>query len=538
MPQVMEDPKSGGFDVERILDIVRRRHLQFLIPLLLGWAIVWGASWVLPPRYEASTTILVSQPTMPDTYVQPNITDDWQTRLESIKQQILSQTRLLMIIDKLHLYQSSGSNLTDDDKVKQMRNDIDVELDRDPSRMNISAFVISYSAGDPELAQRVAGELSNLFINENTKVRQEQSEGTTQFLQQQLADARASLAAQDAKVQQFQAQHGGTLPSQEQSNLQILAGLQTELQNDQDALNTARQQRAYQQAMMQQERTNASKAQAASSSQGGGIGTADLATVNEQLDRLRAQLADLSSRYTDEYPDVQVLKNQIAKTEVMRDNLLAAAKASAGKTPKAPAVVSDLEMSGPAQQIQSQLQANQMEITNRENAITELKSRISEYQGRLNAQPTTSQQLSDLTRGYDQSKSNYDDLLRKVQESQMATSMERLQQGERFTVLDPPTLPTKPSFPNRLKFCAIGIAAGLAFGLFVAGGLEFLDGRMHSEKDIKALLPMTIISEVPAIVTASDEHKKKRRLVLGWATTVIVAATILTGSIISFLNQS
>lgn len=290
--------------------------------------------------------------------------------------------------------------------------------------------------------------------------------------------------------------------------------------------------------MMQQERANASKAQAAGSSQGGGIGTADLATVNEQLDRLRAQLADLSSRYTDEYPDVQVLKNQIAKTEVMRDNLLAAAKANAGKAPKAPAVVSDLEMSGPAQQIQSQLQANQMEITNRENAITELKSRISEYQGRLNAQPSTSQQLSDLTRGYDQSKANYDDLLRKVQESQMATSMERLQQGERFTVLDPPTVPTKPSFPNRLKFCAIGIAAGIAFGLVVAGGLEFLDGRMHSAKDIKALLPMTIISEVPAIVTASDEHKKKRRLVLGWATTVIVAATILTGSIISLLNQS
>jgi polysaccharide chain length determinant protein (PEP-CTERM system associated) len=536
MPRVTEDPRSGAFDVERILDIVRRRHLQFLIPLFLVWALVWGASWILPPRYESSTTILVSQPTMPQDYVQPNITDDWQTRLESIKQQILSQTRLLMIIDKLHLYQNSGANLTDDEKVDQIRKDIDVELDRDPARMNISAFVISYSAGDPQLAQRVAGELSNLFINENTKVRQQQSEGTTQFLQQQLEEARASLSAQDSKVQQFQAQHGGTLPSQEQSNLQILAGLQTELQNDQDALNTARQQRAYQQAMMQQERANAGKAQGGSS-QGGGLGIADLATVNEQLDRLRAQLADLSSRYTDEYPDVQVLKNQIAKTEVMRNNLLAAAKAKPSSPPKATAV-SDLELSGPAQQMQGELQANQMEITNRENAIAELKSRIGEYQGRLNAQPSTSQQLSDLTRGYDQSKANYDDLLRKVQESQMATSMERLQQGERFTVLDPPTVPTKPSFPNRLKFCAIGIAAGLAFGLIVAGGLEFLDGRMHSEKDIKALLPMTIISEVPAVVTTLDEHQKKRRLVLGWATTVIVAASILTGSIISFLNKS
>ena len=165
MPQVAEDPRSQGLDIERLLGIVRRRHLQFLIPLFLGWAVVWGASWILPPRYESSTTILVEQPTMPQDYVQPNISDDWQTRLESIKQQILSQTWLLMIIDKLHLYQNSGANLTDEEKVDQMRKDIDVELDRDPARMNISAFVISYTAGDPQLAQRVTGELSNLFIS-------------------------------------------------------------------------------------------------------------------------------------------------------------------------------------------------------------------------------------------------------------------------------------------------------------------------------------------------------------------------------------
>jgi polysaccharide biosynthesis transport protein len=542
MPQVTEAPKSERLDIERILGIARRRHLQFLIPLLLGWLVVWGASWILPPRFESTTTILVEQPTMPQDYVEPNISDDWQTRLESIKQQILSETRLLMIVDRLHLYQNSGANLTDDEKVDQMRNDIDVELDRDPSRMNISAFVISYKAGDPQLAQRVTGELSNLFINENSKVRQQEAEGTTQFLQQQLEDARTSLSTQDAKVQQFESQHGGTLPDQEQSNLQILAGLQTELQNEQDALNSARQQKTYLQATLEQERLSASKMRISSPDGSISPGTTDLATVNEQLDRLRAQLTDLSSRYTDQYPDVMVLKNQIAKTEAIRDNLIAAAKVKSKNPTKQPSAgdpeTGDAELSGPAQQIQSQLQANQLEITNRENAINELKSRINGYQARLNGEPQTAQQLADLTRGYDQSKANYDDLLKKDEESQMATSMERLQQGERFTVLDPPTLPTKPSFPNRLKFCAMGIAAGLALGLLVAGGLEFLDDRMHSGKDIKALLPMTVISEVPAVVTAMDERKRKRRLLLGWATTVLVAAAILSGSIFSLLNNS
>jgi capsular polysaccharide biosynthesis protein len=179
-----------------------------------------------------------------------------------------------------------------------------------------------------------------------------------------------------------------------------------------------------------------------------------------------------------------------------------------------------------------------MEITNRENAVTELKARINEYQGRLNAEPVAEQQLTDVTRGYDQSKANYDELLKKKDESAMATSMEELQQGERFTILDPPTLPTTPDFPNRLKFCAMGLGAGIALGFAVAGAFEFLDDRIYSGKEIKALLPMAIISEVPECVTSTDERNTKRKLVLGWVTTAFVAVAILAGSIVSILTAT
>lgn len=99
-----DEKSSEGFDLQRYLGIVRRRHLQFLIPLFLGWALVWGASWVLPPTYRSGTLILVEQPTMPKDYVTPNVNDDLQDRLRSITQQILSRTRLLHIIEQLNLY--------------------------------------------------------------------------------------------------------------------------------------------------------------------------------------------------------------------------------------------------------------------------------------------------------------------------------------------------------------------------------------------------------------------------------------------------
>jgi polysaccharide chain length determinant protein (PEP-CTERM system associated) len=542
MPEILENQESERPDIQRLFGIVRRRHLYFLIPLFLGWLIVWGASWVLPPSYKSSTLILVEQPTMPQNYVLPNINDDLQARLESIKDQILSRTRLLTIIDKLSLYGGTQSAASADDLVARMRKDIDVELVRDPQRQNISAFRVSYSARNPHVAQQVTGQLTNLFITENLKVREQESAGTTSFIEKQLEDARASLSEQEAKVRQFEAQHEGDLPTQEASNLQILAGLQAQLQGEQDALNTAKQQRVYLQAMLAEERAAQSKMRPPGGDQTGLSGTTDLATIDQQLDKLRGQLADLSSRYTDQYPDVQRLKDQIAKLETTREHFIAAMKQQASEPKQqsngtAPSGAADPTMSATARQLQGQLQANQLEITNRESAIDSLKGRISEYQGRLNLEPGTEQQLADLTRGYDQSKANYDDLLKKKDQSVMATSMEQMQQGERFTMLDPPSLPSKPDFPNRLRFCGIGLAVGLVLGLVVAGGLEFSDDRLHSEKEIKSLLPIAVISEVPEMVSPLDERNTKRKLALGWATTAFVFATILVGSVFSFLHN-
>ena len=348
----------------------------------------------------------------------------------------------------------------------------------------ITAFNIYYSARDPHVAQQVTGELTNLFINENLEVRQQQSEDTTRFLESQLETARQSLAEQDAKIREFKGEHEGELPTQQASNLQILAGLQSQLENEQRALNTAQQQRVYLQTLINQYRTLQGTSRTADGAPTG------LPAIDQQLDRLKSQLAELSAHYTDRYPDVQNLKSEIAKTEKMRDELIADLRNKANSSqPEGVTVAHDV--TDPAQnsgmlQLQGQLQANRAEITNREQAIADLKVRINDYQARLNDEPTREQQLADLTRGYDQSKANYDDLLKKKNESAMATSMEQMQKGERFRMLDPPSLPLKPDFPNRLKFCGIGLGVGLALGLVVAGGFEFMDDRLHSEKQIKS----------------------------------------------------
>jgi polysaccharide chain length determinant protein (PEP-CTERM system associated) len=530
--EVSEEQNAKGLDIQRYLSLARRRHMHFLIPVLIGWLAVWSAGWILPATYKSATLILVERPTMPKNIVEPNINEDVQDRLQSITQQILSRTRLLLIIDKLHLYDGGRKTLTPDDKVERMRTDIGVELVHDAHNEEITAFRISYSAHDPHVAQRVTSELADLFIDENLKVRQQESEDTTKFIENQLENARTTLAEQEARVREFEGKHEGELPAQQASNLQILSGLQAQLQTEQDALSNAKQQGVYLQSLIEQYRAFRNSPRTADGA------PTDLPAIDNQLEKLKSKLADLSTHYTDNYPDVRNLRAEIAKTEKLRDDLQAGLKsASKGAKQADDGAAVGNAGSSPLLQQESQLRANQAEVKNREQAVASLKLRVNEYQGRLNQEPASEQQLADLTRGYEQSKANYDDLLKKKDASEMATSMEHMQQGEHFRPLDPASLPLKPDFPNRLKLCGIGLGVGLALGLVVVGGFEMMDDRLHSERGIKELLPVSIISEIPVVLVPAEEQGYKERRMLGWAMAAIVAATILAGSAFSYLHE-
>ena len=318
-----EEKPGEGINLQQYVDVIRRRHMYFLIPFFLGWLVVWSASWVLPARYKSGTLILVEQPSMPKDYVTPNVTDDLQARLQSITQQILSRTRLLHIIDELNLYADQRGRLNPDELVERMRKDIEISLVFDDRHVVITSFNIYYSSSDPHLAQQVTGELTNLFISENLELRQQKSEDTTKFLEQQLETARQNLAEQEEKVRVYKDQHLGELPSQLTSNVQILSGLQSQLQSEEDGLNSDRQQNAYLESMLQQSRA------LQRTSKSGDNTPVGIPALDQELEKLRAQLADLSSHYTDRHPDVRKLKDQIAKTEKMREKALADLKAGA-----------------------------------------------------------------------------------------------------------------------------------------------------------------------------------------------------------------
>jgi polysaccharide chain length determinant protein (PEP-CTERM system associated) len=526
--------------LEEYWTIALRRRWWILLPLFLAWACVWGLSWFLPSTYQSEALILVEQQKVPDQYVVPNVTNNLQGRLESLTQQILSRTRLQATIDRFHLYSSSHVLIgggKSGDAVEQMRNDIKLELVETPGRPGeFTAFKMRYSAGSPQLAQQVNSELTTLFIEENVKAQKELSENTTAFLDSQLADARANMETQEAKVAAFKAKHLGELPTQLESNVQILSGLQNQLQNAQQSLDAAKQQKLYLESLLQQYQS----AQAGLRTASGDSIVTPLQALDKDIQDMRVSLQGLQSRYTEVHPDIVALKTRIAKAEKLRKQTESEIAANQ-KDPRTTTVV-DTEGIGEAKggaptsmmQVQSQIKANQMELLNDQQRVRDIESQISAYQGRLNSTPVTEQELTNISRGYEESKLNYTSLQQKQMQSQLATSLEHQQQGEQFHVIDPPSLPSKPSSPNHLWLSLGGLAAGICLGLGLVAALELTDVRVRQEKDLEDIIRVRVLVGIPRLNTPREDHVRvlKKWTELGAAVALVLL--MMLGNLYSF----
>lgn len=503
---VAEAPNWGKY-----WQLLCRRRWFLALPAFTIWLSVWAGSWFLPAVYRSETLILVEQQKVPEQYVISNVAADLQQRLQNMTQQILSRTRILRIMDQFNLYSKEQKRLTSDELVERMRKDISTELVQDPNRRgDVTAFKVSFLSHDPHMAQQVTNQLSSLFIEENLKVRQQQSENTTEFLNIQLREARDNLAKQEAKVKDFKSRYLGELPGQVQSNVQILSGMQSRLEQEMEALGHAKQQSVYLESLLGQWKSLQTNLQ-----MGKGTSIQPPPVIEQELNRLRGQLADLSAHYTDRHPDVRKLKDQITKTEKMKKQLeanLQAAKIN-------PVAQDDSHSSGyaepqafsPMMDVESQLKANRLEVENRQQSIEALEKQIDSYQGRLNTTPLREQQLADLTRDYDQSRKSYEQLLAKRDQSEMATDLEKRQQGEQFRVLDPANLPQKPYSPNRLKLNLVGLVAGLVFGISALAVAEVKDDRIYSKEDFKNILTAPVLAEIQSLPTPEEKRHQARQ---------------------------
>jgi polysaccharide chain length determinant protein (PEP-CTERM system associated) len=467
-------------NLEDYASILKRRWWLIVIPALILPIITYGISHLVQPRYVSQTLVLIEQQKVPDSYVKPVITEDLSGRLASMKEQILSRSRLEPIIERFSLYGTSKMSM--DDRIDAVRKNIAIK----PIQSTIAGanglpgFYISYQASEARTAQLVCGEITSLFVNESISDRTASAEGTTAFLQAQLADAKSNLDDQDSKLARFQEQNSGSLPDEQSANLNMLNSLNTQLDATTQSLGQLQQNKSYEEAMLAQ--------QTAQNSTTAG-GTVAPQTQQVELESLLSQEADLTSRYTDDYPDVVTVRRKIKELRAQMAKAPAHAAISASSAPSRNDSLS-------VQQLRAQLRGIETAILQKEHQQAQLQSQIRGYQARIQSTPAVQEQFKNITRDHATAQQFYDDLLGKMNQSKMATDLEKRQQGETFKVMDAPNLPEEPTFPNRLVFVLGGVVGGLILGTLIVALIEYRDTAVRSERDIWAFTKLPTLAVI------------------------------------------
>ena len=447
------------------LEIPLRRWRLVLLPFVLIVTAALVASQLLPKKYRSSTFILVESEKVPEYILPRTVAERAERRLQSIRQEILSRTRLERVIRETDPYPGSVDRVPMSDLIDRIKTATEIAV-----RGN-DAFSIEYVHTDPRKAADVVNRLASLFIGESTLARGQQVEDANTFIGAQLEEARRNLELKEEAVRRYKETRMGTLPEQSAANISALQGLQMQHQALGDDLRAAL------------DRQGVLEKQLADVRRGIAAGTV-VGDPLAEISRLKSQLASLRTRYTDEHPDVQETMRRLASLE---------------KALSVPAPSGAAEDDSAVATAQAQLDQARHEAAVLQQKRDEMGQRIAALQGRIDMAPRTEQELSTLTRDFANLREHYLTLLNKQLDAQMAAKLEQRWKGEQFRIIDPAFVPERPFFPNTMVFLAAGIVLGLVAGIGTAVLVELLDHSFSSLTDVEATLPYPVLAVIPFI---------------------------------------
>ena len=487
------------------LAMVRRRLKVILIPALIAPVTGFLISYVLPPRFQAQSTVLVEGQKVPDNYVAPVITSDFAQRVQSLSQEVVTPNRLRPLLQSL--------GYTKPEEQAKIIGDIQQNLQvqpvittmsqaaqaspaahRKPSASDepLPGFNVIYTDKDASRSQKICNAMTSAIVDENLRSRSEVAQSTTDFLSRQVGDAKTALDEQDAKLAAFKKQYLGQLPTDVDNNMRILMSLNSQLDATTQTLNRAQQDRAYTESMLAQQIAVWKASQSATNPQ----------SLEQQLSQLQGQLLQLQARYTDDYPDVIKTKADIAEVQKkLKEVKAAAAAGSADTSDKANA-------EEPPEIRQLRLQIHQYQEVIEQSAADQkkLQAQINVYQSRTAMSPNVEEQFKLLTRDNDNAQAFYKDLLAKKSAAGLGTSMENQQEGEQMQIAATASLPEDPNFPNRVLCAEVGSFTGLAVGIGLAIWRRFRPPVSPSDVSISnEVNPPTDATDAP--ITSAAPHR-------------------------------
>jgi succinoglycan biosynthesis transport protein ExoP len=463
-----DDPGDDSFhwsQVRHFLHAPLRRPFIVLGPWAAIFLLSFASLFVLPKKYMSSALVLVESEKVPESFIAKVATRDPSSRLEAVRPEILSRTRLERVLQETQPYPALGKNAG----VDAMRRAIFINVSGN------DGFTITFYHRDPLKAQEVTDRLARLFIDETIKSREQQVEGAVDFLMTQVKDSRTELESKDEAVRRFKEAHMGKLPSQLETNVATMQMLQREMQTVEETLLFARE---------KQEALARGVGRAATAA----VPAAAAAPGSSELADLNRQLAGLRARYKDEHPDVESLRSRINRVQ---ERLAEARRTD-------PPAADTRSEADPSELVRrEQLERAGLEVKSLEKRRDDLQAKIASVRSNVEETPRTEQELANLTRDYDKLNDNYKTLLTKQLDAQMSGRLEQRWKGDRFRMLDPASLPEHPVFPKPSLFLALGAFLGLGVGIAASLIVEYLDPTVKDSEILQAVQGYPLLAVIP-----------------------------------------
>ncbi len=549
------------------LALLRRRRTLILMVCAVLLVASAAVAFFLPAVYRSTATILIEEQEIPPDLVRSAIATYADQRIETIKQQVLSRSTLWRMVEQYDLYKSLRQRSPTEEVLERLTKDIQIEVlnvkvidkrTQNPTQATI-AFTLAYDGETPALAQKVANELTSLFLAENLKSRERHAQETTAFLKREAENLDKHIQELEFKLAAVKRRADGALPELMQLNMQLLTQAERELIDTDRDIRSLRERKTYLEGELAQlkphtpiitasgerlldmgERLKALRAQYAGISaymlpdhpdfiklkqeidslekETGGIDERD--ELSKRLQAEQATLADLREQMHDSHPDAMRVQEVVTSLE---RELQAAAFG--------PTIPSAVKPENPAYiNIQSQLASTNESLAAIEKARADLKRRKTEYAKRLETTPTIEPDYMDLLRDRENSMRKHMEITSRLMEAQVSAELEVQRKGERFSLINPPELPEKPDRPNRLAIMLLGAFLAVGGGVGAGVAAENLDRTIHTPEQLGRVLRGVPLAMIPYLPSEQElVSLGRRRTIVGVAGlgVVVVSAVIV-----------
>jgi polysaccharide biosynthesis transport protein len=560
--------EQGALNLRAIGQIARRRRLLILVTGAVVFAVSIAVAFLLPAVYRSTATILIEEQEIPSDIVRSAITSYADQRIETIKQQVMTRSTLWKIIEQYGLYSNLRQNSSTEEVLERFTKDIQVDVINakviDKRTQNATqatiAFTLTYDGESPDITQKVANELTSLFLGENLKTRERHAQETTSFLKkesEQLAQKIGVLESQLAVVKQ---KADGALPELTSLNMTMLNQAERELQDADREIRALEEKKTYLEGELASLKPNTPIISA------GGERILDSA---ERLKALRAQYASAVGYLSSEHPDVLKMQQEIAALEretgqhatpeelhkkltgeqghlaslvdrygvdhpdVIRSRkIVASLEQELQRVSATGTQVSVIKPENPAYiNISSQLSSVTASVQSLRKSRDGINRRVDAYAGRLERTIELEPAYLVLSRTREESVRKHQEIVSRLLEAEVSQELEVQRKGERFSLIDPPDLPQKPERPNRAVIMFLGLLLAIGGGVGSGALLEQLDHSIRGGEQLSRLAGLPPLAFIPYIPNQDDRKRLARNrvrvAVAGAGVVVLLVVSVL-----------